>query len=139
MGVSELTDISQLRLSHQLDGPGKTSSVTDGSVKNSSVKESQGGSFAKALQGEYEKSGVQFSRHARERMQTRGVRMTQGLYDNLNQAVNKAREKGSRDVVVISDQNAFIVNVPNNTVITTMSGLELKENIFTNIDSAVLI
>ncbi|WP_434084601.1 hypothetical protein [Lacrimispora xylanisolvens] len=34
---------------------------------------------------------------------------------------------------------AFIVNVPNNTVVTTMSGNEMKENIFTNIDSAVLL
>ncbi len=42
-------------------------------------------------------------------------------------------------MAVISDESVFIVNVPNNTVITTMNGLEMKENIFTNIDSAVLI
>ncbi|MEG3029949.1 MAG: flagellar biosynthesis protein, partial [Oscillospiraceae bacterium] len=52
-----------------------------------------------------------------------------------------ARAKGAKDIVVInnSQNNAFIVNVPNNVVVTTMAGSEMKNNIFTNIDSAVLI
>jgi len=123
MEVSKLTNISGLRLSHQLDMPAKESTAT----------------FASAMQEEYGKSSVQFSKHATQRMQTRGVTMTPRLLNSLNEAVDKARTKGSRDVAVISDESVFIVNVPNNTVITTMNGLEMKENIFTNIDSAVLI
>lgn len=65
--------------------------------------------------------------------------MTPGLLHNLDEAVQKARTKGSKDVVVIGDRGAFIVNIPNNTVITMMTEREMKENIFTNIDSAVLI
>lgn len=65
--------------------------------------------------------------------------MSESFLDNLQSAVEKARIKGAKDVVVISDKGAFIVNVPNNTVVTTMSGNEMKENIFTNIDSAVLL
>ena len=65
--------------------------------------------------------------------------MTDSLLTDLNQAVAKAQEKGAKDVVVIGKSGAFIVNVPNNIVVTTMSGAEMKENIFTNIDSAVLI
>ena len=65
--------------------------------------------------------------------------MTDGLMSDLNQAIQKAREKGAKDVVVIGEKGAFIVNVPNNVVVTTMSGTEMKENIFTNIDSAVLM
>ena len=121
--ITKVTDISGLRLAHQLEAPVKTGSA----------------SYAESLQKEYEKGGVQFSKHAMQRMQTRGVEMTPGLLSNLNQAVDKARMKGSKDVAVISDKSVFIVNVPNNTVITTMNGLEMKENIFTNIDSAVLI
>ena len=56
--------------------------------------------------------------------------MTDSLLTNLNQAVQKAKEKGSRDVVVIGESGAFIVNVPHNIVVTTMSGAEMKENIF---------
>lgn len=65
--------------------------------------------------------------------------MTDNLLDNLNQAVSKARDKGAKDVVIIGENGAFIVNVPNNVVVTTMSGKEMRDNIFTNIDSAVLM
>lgn len=96
--------------------------------------------FADLLQKEVKgPQSVQFSKHAALRVQQRGIEMTEGLLSDLNQAVKKAQEKGARDVAVIGENGAFIVNVPNNVVITTMSGAEMKENIFTNIDSAVLI
>lgn len=96
--------------------------------------------FAELLQNESNKAqSVQFSKHAAQRVQQRGIEMTDSLLNNLNRAVKKAQEKGAKDVVVIGESGAFIVNVPNNIVVTTMSGAEMKENIFTNIDSAVLI
>lgn len=127
MGVSKLSsvssNVSELKLAHQLSVPEKAGS----------------GSFADSLKAEYNKSGLQLSKHALQRMQSRGMEMTPGLMNNLDAAVQKARAKGSKDVVVIGDRSAFIVNVPNNTVITMMTDGEMKENIFTNIDSAVLI
>ena len=86
-----------------------------------------------------EGDGVHFSKHAAQRVEQRGIQVTETLLDSINQAVDKAREKGAKDVVIISPQAAFIVNVANNTVITSMSGAEMRDNIFTNIDSAVLI
>ena len=59
--------------------------------------------------------------------------------NNLNQAVAKAREKGAKDTVIIGAEGAFIVNVPNNIVVTTITEQEMKNNVFTNIDSAVLM
>lgn len=82
---------------------------------------------------------LQFSKHAALRVEERGIQVTTGLMDSLNQAVEKARSKGARDVVIFGESNAFIVNVPNNVVVTTLSGSEMKENIFTNIDSAVML
>lgn len=128
MGVSKLVDvsnisnISELKLSHQLTVPDKTGSA----------------SFADSLQNEYRKNGVQFSKHAAQRMQSRGMEVTSGLLSDLNQAVQRARDKGSKDAVLIGDKSAFIVNIPNNTIITMMTEREMKENILTNIDSAVL-
>ncbi len=125
MGVSKLTNvsnISELKLSHQLSAPGKTGLA----------------SFAESLQSEYSKSGIQFSKHAAQRMQSRGMEMTPGLLSDLNQAMQRARDKGSKDAVLIGDKSAFIVNIPNNTIVTMMTEREMKENIFTNIDSAVL-
>lgn len=98
--------------------------------------------FEKLLQEQLDKSvtkDLQFSKHAAARVEQRGIQLTEGLLDGLKTAVDKARDKGARDVVVIGQQGAFIVNVPNNTVVTTMSPGEMKDNIFTNIDSAVIM
>ena len=54
-------------------------------------------------------------------------------------AQKKAGEKGIRESLVLVDQLAFIVNVKNNTVITAMDQTETDENIFTNIDGAVIM
>lgn len=98
------------------------------------------GSFGQMLQERVnQERGVQFSKHAAQRVQQRGIQMTENLLNSINEAVDKARTKGAKDVVIISAQGAFIVNVPNNTVITSMSGAEMRDNIFTNIDSAVLV
>ncbi len=82
---------------------------------------------------------LQFSKHAKERIDQRGIEMTSTLMDDLNNAVAKAKQKGAKDVVVIGPKEVFIVNVPNNIVVTTLSGAEMKNNIFTKIDSAVIL
>lgn len=109
-------------------------------LQRAAVQEQSTGKFGKVLQKTVEeKNKVQFSKHASQRVQERGIEMTDSLLSDLNRAVQKARDKGAKDVVVIGEKGAFIVNVPNNVVVTTMSGTEMKENIFTNIDSAVLM
>lgn len=98
--------------------------------------------FEQLLKERYEgvqDSKLQFSKHAAARVEQRGIQLTDGLLEGLKEAVTKARIKGAKDVVVIGQQGAFIVNVPNNTVVTTMSPSEMKDNIFTNIDSAVIM
>ena len=138
--MDNLTRISnnlQLQLEHQISRPQKTGPSGLGNVPQ---KAGEASGFASALQQEMEKAGgVKFSKHAMERIRSRGVEMTPAMMDRLNQAVSKARAKGCRDVAVIGQNNAFIVSVQNNTVITTMNALEMRENIFTNIDSAVLL
>ncbi len=119
--VSKVRDIRQLQIEHSSAG-------------------SVSGSFGQMLLEQVNKEqGVHFSKHAAQRVQQRGIQVTENLLDSINRAVDKARDKGARDVVIISSQGAFIVNIPNNTVITSMSGSEMQDNIFTNIDSAVLV
>lgn len=134
--VTRVSSNLQLQLQHQVTIPqpvGNTGFVD--------VPQQTGAStFADALQQELGRSGgVRFSKHAMDRIRDRGVEMTPAMMDRLNHAVSKARAKGCKDVAVIGDKNAFIVSVQNNTVITTMNALEMRENIFTNIDSAVLL
>lgn len=98
------------------------------------------GDFGTLLQEQLNKnSELQFSKHAKERVCERGIELTPNLLNNLTDAVNKARVKGAKDIVVIDDTGAFIVNVTNNVVVTTMNSNEMKQNIFTNIDGAVII
>lgn len=82
---------------------------------------------------------VQFSKHAQERVAQRGIEVTPELMSELSEAVRKADAKGVKDVVIFDTVNAFIVNVPNKTVVTTMSGSEMRDNVFTNIDGAVIL
>lgn len=97
-------------------------------------------SFEEILKNQIrENKELKFSKHAQERVAQRGIEVTPTLISDLEKAVDKARDKGAKDVAVIGQNEAFIVNVPNNVVVTAMSYLELKNSIFTNIDSAVIL
>lgn len=86
-------------------------------------------------------NGVQFSQHALQRLQARNIKLGSTELTKLNDAVEKAAQKGAKDSLVLMTRNdlAFVVSVKNKTVITAMDGASLKDNIFTNIDSAVII
>jgi flagellar operon protein len=82
--------------------------------------------------------GVRFSKHATMRMQNRGIKMSAVDLTRLNQAVRMADEKGSRDSLVLLDSTALVVSVKDNTVVTVADKEQLKGNVFTNIDSAII-
>ena len=82
---------------------------------------------------------LKFSRHALGRLNDRNIELSAGQLERLEDGAKKAERKGIRDSLVIVDQLAFIVNVPNQTVVTAMDSTETNENIFTNINGAVII
>lgn len=82
---------------------------------------------------------VKFSRHALERLENRQINLTKDDINKLNSTVDKMAQKGSREALVYMQGTAFVVSVKNRTVITAMDGVNLKDNIFTNIDSAAII
>lgn len=83
--------------------------------------------------------GVKFSNHAVERMQTRGIAFDKADLERLNDAVSRAASKGSKDTLVLMNDAALIVSVKNKTVVTVMDKAALKENVFTNIDSTIVM
>ncbi len=82
---------------------------------------------------------VRFSKHAAGRLADRTIELTTGQMERLQEGAQKAQMKGIRESLVIVDQLAFIVNIPNNTVVTAMNQQDAAENVFTNIDGAVII
>lgn len=84
-------------------------------------------------------SGLKFSKHAAGRLADRNIRLTDEQMERLSDGTQKAGAKGIRESLVIVDQLAFIVNVPNQTVVTAMDQADTETNIFTNIDGAVIM
>lgn len=82
---------------------------------------------------------LKFSNHAIERMSSRGISYSPEDLTRLSEAVQKAAAKGSKDTLVLMDSSALIVSVKNNTVVTVMDKNALKENVFTNIDSTIVM
>ncbi len=81
---------------------------------------------------------LEFSRHALARVQRRGIDLDASTLGRLSEGVSRAASKGSRDSLVLVDGTAFVVSVPNRTVITAVGSQHMKDNVFTNIDSAVI-
>jgi flagellar operon protein len=94
-------------------------------------------SFDKIFQEALNK-GLKFSGHAINRLQTRNIEFSSEDIEKLNNAVNKAKEKGVQESLILLGDTALIVSIKNNTVITALTGDSMKENVFTNIDSAII-
>lgn len=85
------------------------------------------------------KGELKFSKHASSRLETRNIELTNEQLDRLSEATTRAGEKGIKESLVIMDALAFIVNIPNNTVVTAMEQQQANEQIFTNIDGAIIV
>ena len=84
-------------------------------------------------------TGLKFSKHASMRLNERDIILTQNQSTRLENGVDAASKKGINDSLVLVDNLAFIVNVPNKTVVTAMDQTETNSNVFTNIDGAVIM
>ncbi len=82
---------------------------------------------------------VKLSAHAEQRMAQRDISLTRPERQELSHALDKLNEKGSRDALLLRADAAFVVNVPNRTIVTAMNQSDLQERIFTQIDSAMLV
>ena len=91
------------------------------------------------LTRQQESQSIAFSKHARQRAEQRGIQVDDELMDQLSDTVEKAQAKGATNILAFDTTRAFIITVPNGRVITAMSPEEMKENIFTNIDGAVIL
>ncbi|MFI2856986.1 TIGR02530 family flagellar biosynthesis protein [Paenibacillus sp. JSM ZJ436] len=82
---------------------------------------------------------IKISQHAAKRMEQRGIQLQSDQLAQISTAVEQAAAKGSKESLILLRDMAFIVNVHNRTVVTAMDGKAMKDNVFTQIDSAVII
>jgi len=96
------------------------------------------GNFDQLLQNKIDQGNVRFSKHATDRMNSRGIQFNPNQLQRLETAVSQVNAKGGRESLVMLDSTALVVSVKNETVVTVVDRDQLKNNVFTNIDSAVI-
>lgn len=101
-----------------------------------SARNTEGQDFGRILKQKLE-SEIKFSRHAQERLGNRPLGQAQ--VTRLQGAVERAASKGARESLVLMDDLALVVSIPNRTVITAVSKTRMNDQVFTNIDSAVVV
>jgi flagellar operon protein len=92
-------------------------------------------SFDAVLQNQF----VKFSHHAEERLRQRDIEFKPEQLLKINTAIDKAASKGAKDSLMLINDTALIVNIKNRTVVTALDGASMKDNVFTHIDSAMII
>jgi flagellar operon protein len=119
-----------------LGGPGAAGAPT----KAPATRPTDPGQFRRVLADEATKQAqaVTFSNHALQRLERRGLKPDLDQLARLTDSVDLAQTKGSRSALVLVDDVAFVVAVPARTVVTAIDRSQMKEQIFTNIDSAVI-
>ena len=109
---------------------GQANSRTE--VGGSSFKEM----FSKELASARE---VNFSKHAHDRLFSRGIELSEVKLNKLADAIDKAESKASKETLILDDEAAFVVSVSNRTVVTVFDRDNLQDGIVTSIDSAVIM
>lgn len=83
--------------------------------------------------------GIKISLHAAKRLKERNLDLDTNEFFKLRGAMEKLRTKGGKDSLVITDKAAYIVDVPGNKVVTAIDKGSIQENVFTKIDSTVVV
>jgi flagellar operon protein len=83
--------------------------------------------------------GLHLSTHAMRRLQERNLSLDKEEYAKLQSAIDKLKLKGGQDSLVITGKAAYIVDVPKNTIVTAIDKDSIGDNVFTKIDSTILM
>ena len=131
---------------------GKVGQIQNQQINPVQKDQGKGPSFKEALKAQVDNVAKQnpveasvlpktlkFSNHAVERMSQRGINFTPEQMTKIEEAARKASDKGAKETLIFTDDNALIVSSKNNTIVTVMDKSSMKENVFTNIDSTVVV
>ncbi|WP_410769252.1 TIGR02530 family flagellar biosynthesis protein [Fontibacillus sp. BL9] len=115
--------------------PGRIQPNALSQTRNIKTADAQSNSFKDLLENRL----LHFSNHAVKRLEQRGIELKPEQLNQIESAIDSAAAKGAKDSLILMKDMALIVNVNNRTVVTAMDGNSMKDNVFTQIDSAVII
>jgi flagellar operon protein len=98
-----------------------------------------GPSFTEVFNEKLQAAPLKLSAHAQQRLSSRQIDLTPQDWEKIQNGVDQAAAKGAREALVLTDKAALVVSVRNRTVITAVDPANMKANVFTNIDSAVIV
>ncbi|MEW5785298.1 MAG: TIGR02530 family flagellar biosynthesis protein [Bacillota bacterium] len=111
-----------------------------GAARKPVAKENGPVSFHQVLdQAQVQRRELVFSAHARERMESRNIELHEEDLHKIGEAMDKAKAKGARSSLLLYGEIALLASVTNRTIITAVDGATEREQIFTGIDSAVIV
>jgi flagellar operon protein len=123
----------------------RTGKVEQSAPPSQGLQKPETSDFRKILDKQVERDqAVRFSAHALSRLDSRNIQFSAESMSKLAEAVDRAESKGAREALVLmpgaerTDDLALVVSVKNRTVITAVDGANIQDNVFTNIDSAVV-
>lgn len=108
-------------------------------VGSSNAGTSKARGFGDILQDEVNKNGIKISKHASERLESRNIKLDSADIGKLKDAMDRIGQKGGCESLILYKDTAFIASIKNRTIITAVDRESSKENVFTNIDSAVVL
>jgi flagellar operon protein len=85
------------------------------------------------------KDSFVISNHAAERLKTRNISLNENDMNKINEGINKAVEKGSNESLILYKDLVLVASIKNRTIITAVDKDSSKGNVFTNVDSVVLL
>lgn len=126
-----MADIKEILISSQVSRV----NPKDQSALGKAVQKPDSGSFDKAL----DSAELNISKHALRRLDSRKIELSAMDRTRLSDALSSLERKGAKDSLVLMGDKAFVVNVPSKTVVTALEKGQMKEHVFTNIDSTILV
>ena len=129
--------IDQIVIPNPIQPPGGAKSQI--SRNSAGTGQTTGASFASMLDAQLPAQGVKFSQHAQERLKSRNITLSASDLASLEGAVNSVAQKGGKESLVMMKDAALVVSIKNRTVVTALDKAQMQGNVFTNIDSAVIL
>lgn len=95
--------------------------------------------FNRALERALNEERIRVSRHARERIQSRRVRIDESDVRKISDTMDKLQGKGAKISLLFVGDTTLVTNVERRTVITAVDSYANADKVFTQIDSAAVI